>query len=119
MDFNEIISDMVKSIPGGIAAVIMAGDGISVAEYLKDGENLDINSLGVEYAHILQEAKHASNLLEAGSLDEVTISTSSVNILLRLISNDYLIALVISPDGNSGRARYLLRLTASKLSGEF
>lgn len=119
MDFNKVISNMVENVSGGIAAVIMAGDGISVAEYLKTGEDLDIHSLGIEYAHILKEIKNASDLLEVGLLDEVTISTSLVNVLLRLINNDYLIALIISSDGNSGQGRYLLRLTSSKLSGEF
>jgi len=119
MDFNRVVADMVENVPGGIAGVLMANDGISVAEYLKAGEDLDIHSLGVEYTHILKEIKTASDLLEAGLLDEVTISTSSVIVILRLINDEYLIALVISSDGNAGRARYMLRLISSDLSEEF
>lgn len=119
MDFNEVVTEIVDSVPGGIAAVIMAGDGIAIAEYLKPGASFDIQVMGVEYSTVLNEIKKATEVLHAGRLEELTVCSESISIIVRIITDEYFLALAISPDGNYGKGRYLVRVTAPKLEEEF
>ena len=63
MSFQDILKGTVDSIKGGVAGTIMARDGIAIQNYVKDGSACDMDSLGVEYARILEEAKKVSSLL--------------------------------------------------------
>ena len=119
MDFNKVVSDIVESVPGGLAAVIMASDGIAVADYVKPGQALDIQTIGIEYTTVLNEMKKAAEILEAGKLEEVTICSEAITFIIRLVTDEYFIALALSPDGNYGKGRYLIRVTAPKLVEEF
>ncbi|MGC4063540.1 MAG: hypothetical protein QM784_02605 [Polyangiaceae bacterium] len=38
--------------------------------------------------------------------------------LIRVINDSYFLALSLSPDGNFGKGRYLLRITAPKVAEE-
>ena len=118
MDFNKMVTDMVESVQGGIAAMIMASDGIALAEYIKPGEPIDIQTLGVEYSGVIGEMKKTSDVLEAGKLEEITICSESLTFIIRLITDEYFIAIALAPEGNYGKGRYLVRVAAPKLVEE-
>ncbi len=119
MDFNDIVTELVESVTGGIAAVIMATDGIALAEYVKPGQSLDIQTMAVEYTSVLSEIRKASEVLQAGKLEELTVCTESLTLILRVITDEYFIAVVLSSNGNYGKGRYLIRMAAPKLVEEF
>ena len=119
MDFNETVKNLVESVAGGIAGVIMENDGIAIAEYVKHGQTLDIQTMGIEYTSVLIEIKKASEVLQAGNLEELTVCTESSTLIVRVITNDYFAAVALSKDGNYGKGRYLLRVLAHKLAEEF
>ena len=119
MDFNEVVTDLVESVTGGVAALIMANDGIAIAEYVKPGQSLDIQTMGVEYTSILNEIKKASEALQAGKLEELTVCSESLTLIVRVITDEYFVAVVLNSKGNYGKGRYLIRLAAPKLVEEF
>lgn len=119
MDFNELVETVVESVPGGIASVIMAVDGISLADYIKPGASVDIQTLGIEYTAIISEIKKAADVLKAGEMEELIVRTGQLVFLVRLITDEYFIALALKPDGNCGKGRYLLRINAPLLAEEF
>lgn len=119
MDFNEVVTGLVESDAGGVAAVIMASDGIAIAEYVKPGQSLDIQTMGIEYTAVLNEIKKASEVLHAGRLEELTVCTESITLIVRVITDEYFVALALTADGNYGKGRYLIRVAAPKLAEEF
>lgn len=119
MDFVETVKNLVESVPGGIAAVIMENDGIAIAEYVKPGQSLDIQTMGIEYTSVLSEIKKASEVLQAGSLEELTVCTESSTLIVRVITSEYFAAVALSKNGNYGKGRYLLRVASQKLAEEF
>ena len=119
MDFNEVVTELVESVSGGVAAVIMANDGIAIAEYVKPGQSLDIQTMAIEYTSVLSEIKKASEVLQAGRLEELTVCTESLILIVRVITDEYFVAVVLSTDGNYGKGRYLIRVAAPKLVEEF
>jgi predicted regulator of Ras-like GTPase activity (Roadblock/LC7/MglB family) len=57
-------------------------------------------------------------MLDAGDTREVSIKSDRVTTLIRVLNDSYFVALTLRPDGNLGKARYLLRVLAPKLVGE-
>ena len=57
-------------------------------------------------------------MLEAGSANEIAVGTDKLITVIRLLGDTYFLALAMSPGGNFGKGRYLMRVTAPKLQTE-
>ena len=113
MAFLDILKELVDNVSGGFAGTIMGVDGISVQDYVKEGSSCDLETIGVEYGNIVGEIKKASEVLNLGEVEEVVISSHGVKVLLRLVNKEYFVAFVLTPEGNLGKARYLLKKAAN------
>lgn len=116
--FREVLSDVVERTEGGLAALVMGLDGIAVESYVRDDQPLEVETVGMEFSVILKDICKATELVDAGVAREVTIQGEKLTTVIRLINNDYFVAVALRPDGNYGKARYLLRTGASKLAAE-
>jgi len=118
MIFEEVLKDIAQGTSGVQGAVIMGMDGIAIGEHIVDPA-CSIQTVGIEYASAIKSIQKASESLSAGQVQEVYINTQSGLFLLRLITEEYFIALSLSPDANYGKARYLLRTAVPRLAREF
>jgi predicted regulator of Ras-like GTPase activity (Roadblock/LC7/MglB family) len=64
---------------------------------------------------VLKDIRRAVESLQAGGAREIAIQAEKVTTLVRLLNDDYFIALTMTPEGNYGKGRFLLRLAAPKL----
>lgn len=119
MGFLEILKELIDNVNGGIAGTIMAKDGIAIQNYVKGNAAYDIDTLGVEYARILGETKKASSALSLGEVEEMTVSAAGFTIVMRLINQDYFMAIILGSTGNMGKARYLLKKAVAGARKEF
>jgi len=115
--FKEAIRDVVEGTDGGMAGILMDFEGIAVDSYVK-GETMDINAVGAEYSVILKSIQRATESLEAGGAREIAIQSDKVTTIIRILNDEYFLALALSPDGNFGKCRYLMRTAAPKLLAE-
>ena len=118
MIFDDVLKEIVERSEGVQGAVIMGMDGIAIGEYLVDPA-CSIQTVGIEYASAIKSIKSASRSLSAGEVQEVLISTQKNIFILRLITDEYFIAVALGPEGNHGKARYMMRLSVPRLMGEF
>ena len=116
--FKDALRDVVERTEGSIAGLLMGFAGIPVEQYAKSGATLDVESIGMEYSVILSQISKAAEQLDAGTAREVSISAEHQTTLIRLINQEYFIALTLAPHGNLGKARYLLRMLSPKLLQE-
>jgi len=112
--FKEAIRDVVEGTDGGIAGILMDFEGIAVDSYVKNS-SFDINAVGAEYSVILKSIQRATESLEAGGPREIAIQSEKVTTIIRIINDEYFLALAVSPDGNFGKGRFLMRTAAPKL----
>jgi len=112
--FKEAIRDVVEGTDGGIAGILMDFEGIAVDSYVK-GNSMDMDAVGAEYSVILKSIRRATESLEAGGAREIAIQSEKVTTLIRILNDEYFLALTLSPDGNFGKGRYLMRTAAPKL----
>jgi len=115
--FGTKLEETVKSVAGGKAAIVMGFDGIPVDQFAADIEQ-DIETLGMEFSVLLKEVRKAAELLDAGDAEELTVRTEKLSTILRIINAEYFVALALAPDGNLGKARYLLRMIAPEFARE-
>ncbi|MDO3376761.1 roadblock/LC7 domain-containing protein [Geoalkalibacter halelectricus] len=116
--FAEVLRTLVEETSGAIGAVVMGYDGIAIDQHLRPVEGVDLGLVAVEYANILKEVKKAAEILQTGELEEVTILTGGYQILIRILSEDYFIGLLMRREGNAGKGRFLLMREAPGLRAE-
>jgi predicted regulator of Ras-like GTPase activity (Roadblock/LC7/MglB family) len=118
MSYRDALITLTEAVDGGLGAVIMGYDGISIDEYVVDDVSYDLQLLAIEYANMLRDIKRTVDLLDNGAMQEVAIATDKVRAIVRVINSDFFIVLVIAADGNYGKGRYLLGREALRLQAE-
>lgn len=116
--FHEILQNIVENTRGGVGAILLGYDGIAIDQYLKPVEGVDPQLVAVEYANILKDIKKTAEILESGNMEEVAIKTDRYYVLIRVVNDEYFIAMTLELDGNFGKARYMLLRDAPKLVEE-
>jgi predicted regulator of Ras-like GTPase activity (Roadblock/LC7/MglB family) len=116
--FKEALQGVVDSTEGGIAGLLMDFEGIPLESYAKEAAVFDIEAVGAEVSVVVKAIQRATEMLDAGTTREVSFNSDKMVTLIRVINKGYFIALALSPDGNLGKGRYLLRVLAPKLAEE-
>ncbi len=106
--FSEILQGIVEETAGGIGAILMGYDGITIDQYFAHHEGIDLQLLAVEYANVLKEVKRAVKSLNTGFMEEVAIKTDRFFVVVRALTEEYFVVLTIERQGNFGKGRYLL-----------
>ena len=119
MSFRTHLESVVNQVDGALACSVMGFDGISVETYQKDeaGE-LELNGAWVEYANLLTQLKNAADVLKTGAVTELSVNSDKVLTIIRLVSAEYFLVLALKAEGNYGKGRYVLRVTAPKVRAE-
>jgi predicted regulator of Ras-like GTPase activity (Roadblock/LC7/MglB family) len=116
MSFEEILQSIVDESGGGCAAALMGLDGVAIATAspsagvaADDPLEGDVTNAGIEFGRILGEMTKASDSLGTGPLRESVVSLARVTLIFHAVDDELILALALRPDGNLGKARYLIR----------
>jgi predicted regulator of Ras-like GTPase activity (Roadblock/LC7/MglB family) len=119
MSFRAHLESVVNQVDGALACSVMGFDGIAVDTFQRDeAAELDLTGAWVEYANLLTQLKHAAEVLKTGAVQEVSVNSEKVLTLIRLVSPEYFLVLALRAEGNYGKGRYVLRVTAPKVRSE-
>ena len=144
--FRDTIKKLVDRLEGGVGGVLMGFDGITVDSYAREGiEGIpDIQTIGLEFAHLLAQVRRTADSLNIGLTRELAFRTDRLTVLVHILKKDknYFIACAFlsprasnhnadgegadEPGGSAiwrggeklGRARYLMRITAPRIEAE-
>ena len=111
MSFASVLREIVENCEGGIAAALMQSDGIPVEEVTIDPASLteEIATAGAEFGRILDELRKASDAVGGGAVVETTVHLARMALVFRPVDEDLFLVVALAPDGNLGKARYLIR----------
>ena len=118
MSFLEVLKEAVDRVDGAVAAMIIDADGISVQEYAQE-KLVDLTGLSAEASAMIKDINLAADNLGLGEAKEFSIISDTCGIIMRKINTGYYLALVIKPEGNYGKGRFVLKTTVPKIEGEF
>lgn len=117
MGFREHLDEICK-VDGAVAASVMGYDGIAIETVTAKTSPHDVETLMVEFSGLMSQVRQAADLLQSGPLSEVSIGTEQLMTHLRPINSDFFLVLAMTPEGNTGKGRFLLRVAAPKLERE-
>lgn len=118
MSFSEVLKETVDKVDGAVSSMIIASDGIPVQEYVSE-RLVDLTGLGAEASAMIKDIGLAAENLGLGEAREFSIISDTCGIIMRKINNDYYLALIIKPEGNYGKGRFILKTAVPKLEKEF
>lgn len=115
--FKEALQQAVESTES-YAGLLMDFEGIAVDSYVGPDSPFDIEVVGAEVSVLVKQILRAAEMLEAGGTEEVSFRSERMTTLVRIIDQNYFVAMTMAPESNAGRGRYALRLLAPKLKSE-
>ena len=125
MSFESVLQSIVDECGGGWGAALMGLDGIAISSVSPSAQrdpndplDGDVTNAGIEFGRILSDMAKAADSLSAGEVREAVISLDRVNIVFHSVDDDLVLVLALSPDGNLGKARYLIRRNLMEIRAE-
>jgi predicted regulator of Ras-like GTPase activity (Roadblock/LC7/MglB family) len=114
MNFEDILQKIVADCGGGLGIALMGHDGIPIVQVMAadTSDNPlgdDLSVAGGEFGRVLGDIHKASDSLGGGFLNEVVVELSRFTLIFREVDEDVMLVLALTPQGNTGKSRYLMR----------
>lgn len=106
--FLDLLNQIGRRIEGTIAMALVAKDGMRVESFSKDPD-LDLEVLAAELIAQARSISDNHRELEVGEVQQLSVSTDRLTLMVSSVAADYYLLLVLGPEGNYGRARFELR----------
>ena len=118
MSFTPILKEAVQRVDGAVSASIIGIDGMPVEEYAVE-KIINLDDLSAESSQMMKNIANAAVSLGLGDASEFSIISDLCGIIMRKITDEYYLALIIRPEGNYGKGRFVMKSTVAKLEQEF
>ena len=115
--FVERLGEISGRIDGALALSLVAEDGITV-ESFSTAPDLELDLLAAELITQMGAMSENHRELDAGEIRQLTVATERMTVMVSSVSESYYLVLVLSGDGNRGRARFELRRARLMLEHE-
>jgi predicted regulator of Ras-like GTPase activity (Roadblock/LC7/MglB family) len=121
MVFSELLKQIVNKVEGAVGVLIMGLDGIAIEQQIEDPNNYDghLSIIAAAYATLLRNSMRTSSDVGVGALQEMTVISGNLTLVIKLINPEYFLLMALGPNGNVGRARFELRKAQLLLEEEF
>ncbi|MEZ4442525.1 MAG: hypothetical protein R3B72_25755 [Polyangiaceae bacterium] len=116
--FQGVLKDVVDSADGGVASLVMDLDGITLDSYTTPDAPHDIQMVGIELSVVIKGVTQAASMLDVGAAAEVAIVADQLVTIVRMVNDQYFVALSLRPGSNVGKARYILRTRVPAMAAE-
>ncbi|MGA7614143.1 MAG: hypothetical protein WBX15_03080 [Thermoanaerobaculia bacterium] len=114
--FKETLEGVFRRVDGTLAVSLLGLDGIAVETV--GGEGVSLETWSAELGAFVKSLQLSINELDSGDLRQFTLATDRHLALFSAVTSDYFILMILSPDGNFGRARFELRKARFDLQDE-
>src|SRR5688572_9869109 len=117
---SELLERVLTETPGAVSVTLMGFDGIAIEtrDSTTAASAVNSNNAAIELGAIAGQLRGVAEGLGAGDVTEVTVHTNGLITVLRPLTKDYFLALSLTPEGNTGKGRYLMRVVGPKLAAE-
>lgn len=115
MPLRELLTSLISRIEGAYTVMLMGYDCIAIDEVQQGEAGFDVQVMAVEYGTLVKEIRRTIQIVGAGEMEEVTISSANAQMIIRILNDQFFAVCILAKDGNLGKARYLLRLNQQRL----
>lgn len=113
---EAVLTGLRDRVEGTRAVSLVGLDGIPV-HTISDGD-IPLESMGAEFGAFIRSIRLSGTELDIGEVTQFSLVTEKYTTFLSAVSPDYFILMVLTPDGNYGRARFELSKAKQALSAE-
>lgn len=111
MPFKEHLKRALDEVPGAMLCTLMGNDGIAIDTVETDGAaEQDLVTATIELTGLLAQVRQSVAGLKTGELRELTVTGHDLTAVVRPVTDEYFLAVVLADSGWAGKARYLLRV---------
>ena len=114
MSFTPTLKEAVQRVDGAVSASIIGIDGMPVEEYAVE-KIINLDDLSAESSQMMKNIASAAASLGLGEASEFSIISDLCGIIMRKITSEYYLALIIRPVGNFGKGRFVMKSIVAKL----
>lgn len=114
--FKRVLEQMADRVDGTLAVSLMGLDGIAIESVNRSGIQLD--AVSAEFGSFVKAIRVSSAELNTGEVQQLAVMTDQYVTFLSAVTSDYFVLMILSRDGNYGRARYELRRAKFVLEDE-
>ncbi len=118
MGFKENLAAICSALPETYVVTLLGRDGIPLDTVSSHTTDIDISAYFIEMTGVFSAAIRSSEQMQTGQVAELCVKTDRVAAVLRPVGTEYYLAMALPPNGNTGKARYLMRVAAPKLLQE-
>lgn len=117
---EETLRKIVEATPGAKGAILMGFDGIAVEQWVRPefADEIDIESMAMEFSFRFLELRDAADSLEMGAISDITLKAQYGTVIVRVLSKEYFVTVVLESAANMGKGRWLLRSHAKSLTSD-
>lgn len=114
--FREVLQRIAEHVEGTLAISLLDLEGISVDSINPGDEPLE--HLAAELTAAFKSIRMSNTGVETGDVEQLSVLTDRYLIFLYAITSEYYLLMVMSPEGNHGRARWELKRAGHALKDE-
>jgi predicted regulator of Ras-like GTPase activity (Roadblock/LC7/MglB family) len=104
--FKEVLTGIKDRVEGALAVSLIGLDGIAIESINDNHVPLDV--FGAEFGGFVKSVRLSNTDLDTGDVLQFALVTEKYITFLSAVTPEYYVLLVLSPDGNYGRARFEL-----------
>jgi predicted regulator of Ras-like GTPase activity (Roadblock/LC7/MglB family) len=112
--FNQILAEVVRTIPGARGAIFLDWEGESVDDFSNFG-NTNLRLLGAHWGIVFFQASAILKRHHFSPPSAISIRFTEQQVIIRRVTDEYLVLLALDPEANSGQALHLLKQAEEQL----
>jgi predicted regulator of Ras-like GTPase activity (Roadblock/LC7/MglB family) len=116
VNFREFLDEFRTTVEGTLAVTLIGTDGIPIDTVASEG--LPLETISAELTSFLKGLRLSNTELDTGDVRQISVMTDRYTSVLSKVTSDYFLLVILSPDGNYGRARFELAKAKFKLQDE-
>jgi predicted regulator of Ras-like GTPase activity (Roadblock/LC7/MglB family) len=116
--FTETLNEIADRMQDVYCVLLMGMDGMPIDKVTRN-KSTNVESISAEFTALLRVTRQTSNEAEAGKLDEMIVLSDEMILVMKAITTEYFLMLILPPDANLGRARFELKKAKYELEKEF
>lgn len=119
--FREALEGVAARVEGVRGLSLMGRDGItleSVGSAALAGQDPQLEPIAAELTGILKHLMTSESGVDSGIIQQFTIESGSSILILEAVTSEYYLLVLLSREGNFGRARFEARRAAALLEKE-
>src|SRR5262245_21525403 len=116
--FKETLQEISNRVQDVDCILLMGMDGLPIEKVTRN-QSINIESISAEFTSVLRITGQTSREVDAGELEEVIVLLDRMILIMKAITREYFLMMILPPNGNLGCARFELKKAKYALEKEF